>query len=48
MNKEITKEMFAMNEAINDMLRYSETVAQLSTLAKLQEHFIKLNDLLKG
>lgn len=47
MNKDVAKEMFAMNEAIKELLKYSETVAQLAALGSLQGHFIKLCGLLK-
>lgn len=47
MKQDLEKEMFAMNEAIHDLLRYSETVAQLAALANLQAHFVKLCDLIE-
>ena len=44
LNREILakNEMFAMNEAINEHMKYCDTVAQLSTLATLQKHFVNL------
>lgn len=38
----VKNEMFAMNEAINEHMKYCDTVAQLSTLATLQNHFVNL------
>lgn len=47
MKQDLEKEMFAMNEAIHDLLRYSETLAQLAALANLQAHFVKLCGLIE-
>ena len=47
MSKEITTEVFGMNEAIKDLLKCCDTVAQLAALADLQEHFVKLYNLIK-
>ncbi len=44
---EIWKEMEAINNAIIDHLGYCGTVAQLATLALIQEHFVALAELLK-
>ena len=45
---EISNELFAINEAINEHLKFCESVAQLATLATLQEHFVKLAQMLNN
>lgn len=45
---EISNELFAINEAINEHLKFCESVAQLATLATLQEHFVNLAQMLNN
>lgn len=44
--KGISNELFAINGAINEHLKFCESVAQLATLATIQEHFVELTKLI--
>ena len=47
MTAEVTIELKAINESVMTLMNYCDTVAQLSTLAELQEHLVSLADILK-
>lgn len=47
MTAEITIELKAINESVRTLMNYCYTVAQLSTLAELQEHLVSLAEILK-
>ena len=47
MTTEITIELKAINESVITLMNYCDTVAQLSTLAELQEHLVSLTEILK-
>lgn len=47
MTAEITIELKAINESVRTLMGYCDTVAQLSTLAELQEHLVSLAEILK-
>lgn len=47
MTAEITIELKAINESVIALMNYCDTVAQLSTLAELQEHLVSLAEILK-
>lgn len=47
MTVEITIELKAINESVITLMNYCDTVAQLSTLAGLQEHLVSLAEILK-
>lgn len=47
MTAEVTIELKAINESVRTLINYCDTVAQLSTLAELQEHLVSLAEILK-
>lgn len=47
MTAEVITELKAINESVRTPMNYCDTVAQLSTLAELQEHLVSLAEILK-
>lgn len=47
MTAEVTIELKAINESVITLMNYCDNVAQLSTLAELQEHLVSLAEILK-
>lgn len=47
MTAEVTTELKLINESVITLMNYCDTVAQLSTLAELQEHLVSLAEILK-
>ena len=47
MTTEVINELKAINESVITLMNYCDTVAQLSTLAELQEHLVSLAEILK-